>query len=95
MRRNKTLCLLNMHAVPFVEKQHLLFRKTSLPFHPNGMRFSAFNATSELATHEYYSVGGGFVVSENASSGARVVEDATPLPYAFDTADELLHLHCQ
>ncbi|KDN36912.1 hypothetical protein RSAG8_10531, partial [Rhizoctonia solani AG-8 WAC10335] len=36
-----------------------------LKAHPNGMRFSAFGEEGELlATNEYFSVGGGFVVNE-------------------------------
>lgn len=93
VRRNSALRLLGTNEIPFSEKQHLLFSKTSLPFHPNGMRFTAFDRLGEtLARREYYSVGGGFVVDESASSGARVVEDATELPYPFDTADELMRL---
>jgi len=93
VRRNHALRLLGLHEVPFVEKQHLLFRKTSLPYHPNGMRFTAYDAHgATLAHREYYSVGGGFVVDQSASGGARVVEDTTQLPYPFDTGDELLRL---
>ena len=36
-----------------------------LKTHPNGMRFSVFGENGDLlATNEYYSVGGGFVVNE-------------------------------
>jgi hypothetical protein len=49
--------------VRFVEKEHLLFRRKSLPFHPNGLRFAALDAQGqELLGAEYFSVGGGFVV---------------------------------
>jgi hypothetical protein len=35
-----------------------------LPAHPNGLRFTVFDAQGDmLATNEYFSVGGGFVVS--------------------------------
>ena len=35
-----------------------------LPSHPNGLRFTVFNEAGDmLATNEYFSVGGGFVVS--------------------------------
>ena len=37
-----------------------------LPAHPNGLRFTLFNEDGDmLATNEYFSVGGGFVVSPN------------------------------
>lgn len=36
-----------------------------LKTHPNGMRFSCFGEEGDLlATNEYFSVGGGFVVNE-------------------------------
>ena len=85
------LVLLGRHPVPFVEKQHLFMRRTSLPYHPNGMRFAAFDAAGgELAAKVYYSVGGGFVVDETATGDDRVQPDDTVLPYPFDTGDELL-----
>jgi L-serine dehydratase len=78
-----------------VEKQHLLFRKTSLPYHPNGMKFTALAANGdEVVSKIYYSVGGGFVVDENATGHERVQADATPLPYPFDNGEQLLQL-CQ
>ena len=58
IRAEQRIHLMGKHAVPFVEKQRLLFRKTSLPYHPNGMRFSAYNKHGDtLASHVYYSVG--------------------------------------
>ena len=43
-----------------------LYRKKSLPFHPNGMIFSAFDESGEeLVQKTYYSVGGGFVVVDS------------------------------
>jgi hypothetical protein len=37
-----------------------------LPAHPNGLRFSLFNEQGDLiATNEYFSVGGGFVVNND------------------------------
>jgi L-serine dehydratase len=93
IRRCRSLRILGRHAVAFIEKQHLLFRRTSLPYHPNGLRFTAFDVHDQLlATRDYYSVGGGFVVDESAIGADRVKEDATQLPFPFDTAQELLDL---
>lgn len=93
IRQQHVLRLLGQHPIPFVEKLHLFFRRTSLPYHPNGMRFAAFDAQgSELLARVYYSVGGGFVVDETASGVNRVTEDATVVPFPFDTGDELLAL---
>lgn len=59
------------------------------------MRFAAFdNAGVELMNKVYYSVGGGFVVDENATGAARVKEDEARLPYDFHSGADLLAL-CQ
>ncbi len=93
VRRRGAIRLLGIDEIPFVEKQHLLFRRTFLPFHPNGMRFTAIGIQGEILMRaDSYSVGGGFVVEENAAGEERLVEDGTRLRYPFDTADELLAL---
>ncbi len=93
IRAGGELALLHQHTVAFDEKRDILFRKRSLPYHPNGMIFSAFDsADNPLLQKTYYSVGGGFVVDENATGADRVREDETPQPYKFDSAEELLDL---
>lgn len=93
IRLSQQISLLGEHSIRFVEKDDLLFRKSSLPYHPNGMRFTAWDAGERpLADHVYYSVGGGFVVNENATGASRVMEDDTPMPYPFDTGDDLLEI---
>jgi L-serine dehydratase len=93
IRHDRQLRLLGTHLIAFVEKQHLLFRKTSLPYHPNGMKFSALAADGSLLhSRTYYSVGGGFVVDETAIGQDRVKQDATRLPYEFHSGEELLRL---
>ena len=103
IRTRQTLALLGEHTVPFVEKEHLLFRRKSLPLHPNGMAFHAFDAQgAEIAAREYYSVGGGFVTD---AAGQRVLNAAAyaqpdaaghgqGLPHPFRTGEELL-AQCQ
>ena len=50
----------------------LLIGDVSLPFHPNGMRLIAFDEEgTELVNRAYYSVGGGFVVNEEAAGANR------------------------
>ncbi|MDN3921602.1 L-serine ammonia-lyase [Roseateles violae] len=92
------LRLIGEHGVRFDESKDLVFkRRESLPFHANGMRCLAFDASgSEIANRVYYSVGGGFVVSDEvAADGTKqkvIAPDATVLPYPFKTGDELLAL---
>jgi len=83
-------------AIAFAERSDLVFnRRESLPFHANGMRFEACDAAGALLSRRcYYSVGGGFVVSDEvAADGTRqkvIAPDTTVLPHPFHTGDELL-----
>lgn len=93
IRSGKQIRLLGRRAIRFVESEHLLMFRKSLPFHPNGMRFIALDAAGvELNNKVYYSVGGGFVVNEDAVGIGRIVPDTTVVPFPFKTAEELLGL---
>ena len=95
VRATQTLHLGGRLAIPFHEPVDLLFHiRESLPRHPNGLRFSAFDtAGGTLAEHTYYSVGGGFVVSEGDGT-ARTGDDPAnrPIPHDFASAAELLEI---
>ena len=98
VRSTQALLLDGGQRIPFNEKTDLLFhRRETLPFHANGMRFSAFNAAGELI-HErcYYSVGGGFVVSDEVAADGerqkRLLPDTTVLAHPFHSGDELMAL---
>jgi L-serine dehydratase len=82
--------LLGKYPAALTTDDLVLHRRETLPFHPNGMRFTAFNADgSELRARTYYSVGGGFVVDEEAAGADRIKVDDTVLPYPFTTGEEL------
>jgi len=95
MRESGTVRLYGTREIPFVVGQDLVFeRKISLPEHPNGMRFTAYSGDGEtLREKVYFSVGGGFVVDEQATGADRIKPDDTVLPYPFTTGEELLK-HC-
>ena len=90
------LNVIGQHAIKFDEAKDLVFkRRETLPFHANGMRCIAFDAEgNEIANRVYYSVGGGFIVSDEvAADGSKqkvIAPDVTVLPYPFKTGDELL-----
>ena len=75
-----------------VVKTDLLFLKTqTLPFHPNGIRFTAYDAADvPLLVEQHYSVGGGFVVKD----GEHAVSSATdiPIPHEFTSGEDLLRI---
>ncbi|NIF28731.1 L-serine ammonia-lyase [Pantoea sp. Tr-811] len=94
IRASGQLSLLGEQPIDFVEKQHLAMIRKPLAYHPNGMIFRAFDSAGlQIRSREYYSVGGGFVVDEDAAGQDRIVEDSTALAYPFTTAKQLLG-HC-
>ncbi len=100
VRDSQRIRLAGTHAIAFHEKTDLLFMRAPLPFHANGMRFVALDAAgAELAERIYYSVGGGFIVSDEvAADGTRhkvIAPDATVLPLPFTSGDALLQLSAQ
>ncbi|MEV5438020.1 L-serine ammonia-lyase [Streptomyces sp. NPDC052682] len=88
------LRLLGEREIAFDFDQDLvLHRRKALPYHANGMTLWAYDAQgAELLTKTYYSVGGGFVVDEDAVGADRIKLDDTVLKYPFRTGDELLRL---
>lgn len=98
MAETKELNFAGQRRLVFDPAQDLIFfRRKTLPGHPNGMIFYAYDADGAcLQQNTYYSVGGGFVVNPADSAGddasSPVVEDSTPLPYAFTTGKDMLRL---
>ena len=98
IRDEKKLRLLGAHGIGFTEKTDLIFyRHETLPFHANGMRFTACDANGvELLTRTYYSVGGGFVVSDEIAHDGRkqkvIAPDTTVLAHPFHSGADLLTL---
>jgi L-serine dehydratase len=95
-RAGGRLSLLGRHEIAFDEKTDLLFvRRETSPLHSNGMRFQALDAGgASLASRDFYSVGGGFVVAADAlapgSGSQRIVPDESVLQYPFHSGAELL-----
>jgi L-serine dehydratase len=79
----------NERLIRFVEDRDLLFHNDSvLPGHPNGMRFTAYDAGGAVLLEDvYYSVGGGFIVREGDTA---VATPALAVPYPFASGAELL-----
>ncbi|MGV9893493.1 L-serine ammonia-lyase [Streptomyces tendae] len=88
------ISLLGEHEIAFAyDDDMVLHRRKALPYHANGMTLWAYDAEgAEVLTKTYYSVGGGFVVDEDAVGADRIVLDDTVLKYPFRTGDELLRL---
>jgi L-serine dehydratase len=95
IRGTARIRLLGQHEIGWNEREDLSFYRQPLPFHANGMRLQAWDAVGGLLVERvYYSVGGGFVVTDElAADGSRqktIAPDTTALPIPFRSGDELL-----
>ncbi|WP_330307438.1 MULTISPECIES: L-serine ammonia-lyase [unclassified Streptomyces] len=88
------LRVLGEHEIDFsFDDDLILHRRKALPYHANGMTIFAYDAEGALLLEKtYYSVGGGFVVDEDAVGEDRIKLDDTILKYPFRSGDELLRL---
>ncbi len=98
VRETQSIALLGRHRVPFSEPANLPFHRDQMypnvgvASHPNGMRFTAFDDEGALLTEDvFYSVGGGFIVSEDEFASPERVSPRR-VPYPFRSAEELLRL---
>jgi hypothetical protein len=91
IKRTGQLRLKGTHPAAFdPEGDLILHRRRSLPFHPNGMTFTAYDDGQVLCERTYYSIGGGFVLDDDGSGHPELLPDPTPVPYPFRTGTELL-----
>jgi L-serine dehydratase len=79
-------------SIAFAEEDIALRPLTRHPHHSNAMEFDAFDAAgNRLHTRMYFSVGGGFVESDDETSNESVSQTVT-LPHEYTSADELIAL---
>jgi L-serine dehydratase len=88
----KILKLNGTQAIPFHESEDfVLYQKETLPKHSNGLRFTAYDKNkTTLLSQVYYSIGGGFIMTEEEFNHPKPEEKT--LPYPFETAEALLDL---
>lgn len=84
------------HKIKFNYEEHIIFNiKKNLPKYSNGMLFTAYDKHSNKINEEIlYSIGGGFLISDNPEIDINTTISNVSLPYDFDTASELLE-HCK
>ncbi|NKB46196.1 MAG: L-serine ammonia-lyase [Legionellales bacterium] len=88
------LKLNQQHVIAFDPTQDLEWhQKTFLPKHSNGMTFCAYHDDQLLSKQTFYSIGGGFIVTDE-QFGKQPKSNQQPLPYPFTTAAQLLQ-HCE
>ena len=98
IRSSRRIDLAGKRAIAFDEPHDLLFHRDQMfppgasTKHPNGMRFTAFDAEGAiLAQRTFFSIGGGFI-AEDGEADQPSREPEVRLPYPFHSAAELLEI---
>lgn len=85
------LTLLGVKPVPFTARTGLVWHKaSSLPEHPNGMKFVLQLADGSVIERIFYSVGGGFITAAGDSQVRAESGDTNCVAFPFDTMRHLL-----
>ena len=94
IRDTKTVEPEGMHALRFDPQTDLTFNfGPNLPGHANGMILSATDAQGDVILQEtYYSIGGGFVMTQAELDAGKDTDDGPRVPYPFKSAAEMLEM---
>lgn len=84
---SKTLQLDGSKQIPFLAED-IEFHREFLPFHANGMEFTAFENEQVISKEKYYSIGGGFIVQEGQSIADQSLEKKN-FPFPIEKAKQL------
>lgn len=87
IKNKNEIFLGNEIIIPFHIENDIIFNRNFLPFHANGLTFTAYTEIGKLS-QTYYSIGGGFVVQENENNHNKEIKCTFPFP--VDKASELL-----
>ncbi|WP_269237819.1 L-serine ammonia-lyase [Flavobacterium flavigenum] len=80
----------NELTIPFYFLQDIVFNKDFLPFHANGLKFTAYKDDNAEYESTFYSIGGGFVVKEERTNAINKIAIKCAFPFMIDNADDLL-----
>jgi len=87
---SKKLLLNNTLEISFDPKLDIVFQRQFLPFHANGITFTATLSNSKIIKETYYSIGGGFVVKEELKRSKKKLEVFKAFPYPIEKGVDLL-----
>jgi len=90
IQTSEQLSLNHEFLISFSPNTDIIFHKNFLPFHANGIRFTALFADGHKHEATFYSVGGGFIVQEDHANAANKLELSCAFPYLVQSANELL-----
>jgi L-serine dehydratase len=89
-RTSKKLHLNSERIIAFDFDRDIVFNRKFLPFHPNGITFTALLENGKTVKEVYYSIGGGFVVKEDRKRSKKKIELFNTFPYSIQKGNELL-----
>lgn len=90
VKLDKQLNLDAKRTIDFIFEQGVVFHKTFLPFHANGLTFNSLLEDGTRYSSTFYSIGGGFVVKEEQEPIIGTEIDIKKVPYPIENAVELL-----
>ncbi len=90
IRNNDELVLGNEKIIDFSIESDIVFNREFLPFHSNGMTFTAFDSNKEIHQSTFYSIGGGFVIKEERTVHEENIELKKEFPFPVEKASDLL-----
>lgn len=89
IKNKKEIFLGSEIIIPFDFEKDIVFNREFLPFHSNGIKFTAYTIDKEIES-VYYSIGGGFVVKEERINAAINEEIKCSFPFPIEKGVELL-----
>ncbi len=90
IEENNEIRLGNEIVIPFSFLVDIVFNKNFLPFHANGMMFTAYISDKSEYSSTFYSIGGGFVVKEERANAIKKSEIKCAFPFPIQNAAQLL-----
>jgi L-serine dehydratase len=94
VKKNNHLVLNGEKIIDFAIDKHVVFHKTFLDFHPNGITFRATLNDGKKISSTFYSIGGGFVVKEERKNAKNKLKAFNSFPHPVQKGTELLE-HCK
>ncbi len=90
INQNQQINLGGKKLIPFYPEKQIVFNKNFLPFHANGLTFTAICNYKVAFISTFYSIGGGFIIKEEQQSDKKKIETKCSFPYKIDNAKMLL-----
>jgi len=91
IKENKKIALLDGYIIDFDYEKDLIMKMEFLPYHSNAVKYYAYKNENVVLEETYYSIGGGFVLSEDEINLTSKEEEVN-IPYEFNSSKELIAL---